>query len=72
MALPKSLSYAAMMVVVDHNSTKGIILYPCIEKTDAIRTANLYLKYVYQRFGLPDTFLFDRGPQFDFQVLKKL
>ena len=71
-ALPKSLSYDAMMVVVDHDSTKGVILCPCTEKTDAIGTANLYLKYVYRRFGLPDTFLSDRGPQFDSQVLKEL
>lgn len=60
------------MVVVDHDSTKGVILCPCMDKIDAIATGKLYHRQVYRRFGLPDIFLSDRGPQFDFHVLQEL
>lgn len=70
--LPESKGYNALMVVVDHDSTKGVILCPCTEKIDAIGTAKLYHKQVYRQFGLPDKFLTDRGPQFDSKVMKKL
>jgi deoxyuridine 5'-triphosphate nucleotidohydrolase len=71
-ALPQSDGYTALMVVVDHDSTKGAIFIPCIKKTDALETAELYYKHVFKRFGWPDKFLFDRGPQFDSLVLKEL
>lgn len=70
--LPASNGYNAQMVVVDHDSTKGVILCPCTEKIDAIGTAKLFHRYVYRRFGLPDVFLSDRGPQFDSKVMKEL
>lgn len=57
------------MVVVDHDSTKGVILCPCTDKIDALGTAKLYHKQVYRRFGLPDKFLMDRGPQFNSKVM---
>lgn len=71
-ALPLSSGYSSLMVVVDHDSTKGVILCPCTEKIDAIGTARLYHEQVYRRFGLPDKFISDRGPQFDSLVLKEL
>jgi hypothetical protein len=71
-ALPKSDGYTALMVVVDHDSTKGAIFISCTEKTDALKTAELYYKHVFKRFGWPDKFLSDRGPQFDSLVLKEL
>jgi hypothetical protein len=46
-----------LMVVVDHDSTKGAIFIPCTEKTDTLETAELYYKYVFKRFGWPDKFL---------------
>lgn len=60
------------MVVVDHDSMKGVILCPCTEKTDAFSIAKLYHKHIYRQFGLPDVFLSDRGPQFDSKVMKEL
>lgn len=60
------------MVVVDHNSTKGVIICPCTEQIDAIGTAKLYHKHVFRRYGLPDVFLSDRGPQFASQVMQEL
>lgn len=70
--LPASKGYNALMVVVDHDSTKGVILCPCTDKIDALGTAKLYHKQVYRRFGLPDKFLTDRGPQFDLKVMREL
>jgi hypothetical protein len=58
--------------VVNHDSTKGAIFIPCTEKTDALEMAELYYKHVFKRFGWPDKFLSDRGPQFDSLVLKEL
>jgi hypothetical protein len=71
-ALPQSDGYTALMVVVNHDSTKGAIFIPCTEKTDALETAELYYKHVFKRFGWPDKFLSNRGPQFDSLVLKEL
>jgi hypothetical protein len=71
-ALPQSDGYTVLMVVVDHDSTKGAIFIPCTEKTDALKTAELYYKHVFKRFGWLNKFLSDRGPQFNLLVLKEL
>jgi len=60
------------MVVVDHGSTKGVISIPCNKTIDATLTAQNYIDHVYQRFGLPDSFLSDRGPQFSSQVFREM
>ena len=60
------------MVVVNHDATKGVILIPCTKNVDAMQTATLFHEHVFKRFGLPDKFLSDRGPQFDSQVLREL
>ena len=70
--LPISESYDAIMVVVDHGSSKGGIYTPCNETIDAIGTADLLLRNVYRRFGMWDSILSDRGPQFASQVMKEL
>ena len=66
--LPESNGYNALYVVVDHDLTKAIVLIPYIKTIDAIRTARLYHDHVYQRFGLPNRIISDRGPQFSSQV----
>lgn len=45
--------YDSLMVVVDHNISKGVILIPYQKTIDAITTARLYHENVYRRFGLP-------------------
>lgn len=62
--LPKSNGYDSVMVVVDHGLTKGVILLPTTKKHTADATAQLLLDNLYKRFGLPDKFISDRGPQF--------
>jgi hypothetical protein len=56
-ALPQSDGYIVLMVVVDHDSTKGAIFISCTEKMDALETAELYYKHVFKRFGWLDKFL---------------
>ena len=60
------------MVVVDHNSTKGVILCPCNKTIDTIGTADLVLENIYKRFGLPNIMISDRGPQFASRVFKEM
>jgi len=56
----------AIMVVVDHGLTKGIVLIPTSEKgLTAEKTAELFIAFVYKHFGIPDKLISDHGPQFD-------
>ncbi|THG92792.1 hypothetical protein EW145_g8584, partial [Phellinidium pouzarii] len=70
--LPLSNSFDSLMVIVDHDSSKGIILCPCNKTIDALGTALLYHQNVYRRFGLPKRIISDRGPQFASHVFQTL
>src|SRR6202023_693680 len=70
--LPISDGYDSLMVMVGHGSTKGVISIPCTKTIDAITTAQNYINHVFRRFGLPDSFLSDRGPQFSSQVFREI
>ena len=70
--LPICKGFDSLMVVVDHGSTKGVISIPCTKTIDATLTAQNYIDHVYKRFGLPNSFLSDRGPQFNSQVFKEM
>ena len=67
-----SEGFDSIMVVVDHGSTKGVILEPCTKTIDATSTGTILLNTVYQRYGLPDTSISDRGPQFASQAFREL
>ena len=65
----------AIMVVVDHGLTKGVILTPCSKTLTMEGAANILLDNLYKRFGLPDSIISDRDPRFaakTFQELFKL
>ena len=62
--LPLSWGFDSILVVVDHSLTKGVILLPCNKMITAEQVAELLLEHLYKRFGLPDEFISDRGPQF--------
>jgi hypothetical protein len=70
--LPESDGFDALMVVVDHGLTKGVILIPCNKTVDAIGAATLYLDYVYKRFGLSDKLISDRDLRFGSQLFQEL
>ena len=50
--------------MVDQGLSKGVILCPCNKMIDAEGTIKLYINNVFIQFGLPDTIISDRGPQF--------
>jgi hypothetical protein len=51
--LPESNHFTALLVIVDHNLFKGVILIPCTKEETALTTAELYHQHVYRRYGLP-------------------
>jgi transposase InsO family protein len=57
--------------VVDHGLTKGVVYTPCTKKIDALGTAQLFISHIWKRFGLPDTIISDRGPQFASKVFQE-
>ena len=52
----------AIMVVVDHGLTKGVVLTPCSKTLTHEGAGNILLNHVYKRFGLPDSIISDRDP----------
>ena len=70
--LPTSEGFNSIMVVVDHGSTKGVILESCNKNIDATGTRTILLNTVYQRYRLPDKSISDRGPQFASQAFREL
>ncbi|THG98615.1 hypothetical protein EW145_g7397 [Phellinidium pouzarii] len=70
--LPLSNSFDSLMVIVDHDSSKGITLCPWNKTIDALGTALLYHQNVYRRFRLPKRIISDRGPQFASHVFQTL
>ena len=53
-----------IFIVVDQGLSKGVILCPCNKTINADETTKLYIDNVFIQFGLPDTIISDRGPQF--------
>ena len=63
----------SIIVVVDYGLSKGVVLVPTTKLgLMAEQTAQLFLEHVYSHFGLPDSALTDRGPQFDSEFWQKL
>lgn len=70
--LPLSHGFDTCLIVVDHNSTKGVIIIPCVKSVNAIETSKLLHQHMYKQFGLPERTISDRGPQFASIVMKEL
>jgi hypothetical protein len=65
--------FDSIMVTVDHGLSKGVVLVPTTKLSlTAERTAQLYFDNVYACFGLADSILTDRGPQFDSEFWQEL
>ena len=62
--LPEVRGKDSILVVVDHGLTKGVIIIPCSKTIDAMGIAKLFFSHVFKRFGLHDSLISDRGPQF--------
>ena len=70
--LPESHGYDSLMVMADHDSTKGVILAPCNKTIDALGATQLIHQNLYKQFGLPSKIISDRGPQFAGKVFQEL
>ena len=70
--LPPSSGFDSVMVMVDHGLMKGVILAPCQKTIDAAGIAQLFFDFVFKHFGLHDTLISDRGPQFASAFAKEL
>ena len=70
--LPASQGFDALLVVVDHDCTKALILIPCNTTISAVGTAKLLFEHVFRRFGLPKKIISDRGPQFAGRTFRAL
>ena len=66
--LPPSNGFDSLMVMADHDATKGVILSPCTKTIDALGTTQLIHRDLYKRFGLPSRIITNRGPQFSANV----
>ena len=62
--LPESNRYNTLYIGVNHDLTKTIVLILCTKTINTIGTARLYHDNIYQRFGLSNRIISDRGPQF--------
>src|SRR5271168_4674054 len=70
--LPNSNRYDSILVVVDQGLSKGVILCPCTKTITSEDTGQPLLDNLYKRFGLPDTIISDRGPQFAAKAFREL
>jgi len=66
--LPESEGFNAVEVVMCR-STKTVVLIPTVKKIDSDGTVDLLFNNVYRRYGLWDSMISDRGPQFAGKVL---
>ena len=62
--LPEVCGKDSILVVVNHGLTKGVIIIPCSKTVNAMGIAKLFFSHVFKRFGLHDSLISDRGPQF--------
>ncbi|KAF8641354.1 hypothetical protein AX16_010026 [Volvariella volvacea WC 439] len=69
--LPKSRGFDALLVIMDHGNTKGMILNPCRKDNTAEETAELIHTSLYRRYGLPRKIISNRGTQFAAQVFRE-
>ena len=64
MGLPPSTGFDSLLVMVNHRLSKGVILTPCNKTIDTKGVAKLFFQHVFLHFGLHDSLILDRGPQF--------
>ncbi|QRW23803.1 Retrotransposable element Tf2 protein [Rhizoctonia solani] len=69
--LPKDGSNDSILVIVD-SFTKYVILVECSKKLKAPELADLFLRHIWKRFGMPEKTVSDRGRVFNNKFLKAL
>jgi len=71
MKLPLAQEYDAILVVVDRFTKMGQFI-PTTEKTSVEGLTCLFRDNVWKLYGLPDSIISDRGPQFIAGIMKEL
>ena len=69
--LPKSHGFDSIWVCCDR-FTKMSHLVPCHETITAAETAELFQKYIFCHYGLPEQLITDRVPQFTAGIFRSL
>jgi hypothetical protein len=70
--LPVSKGFDSILTITDHDCTKMAIFIPCNESISAEGVADLYLRKVFPRFGLPSKVISDRDPRFISKFMREL
>ena len=70
--LPESVGYDSILTITDHDCTKMLIAIPCRETIMAEGVAELFLRQIFPRFGLPSEIISDRDPRFVSKFMKEL
>jgi hypothetical protein len=70
--LPISKGFDSILTITDHDCTKMAIFIPCNESINAEGVADLYLRKVFPRFGLPSKVISDRDPRFISKFMREL
>ena len=70
--LPKSRGYNSIITIVDHGCSRGAIFLPCNDTITGPQVAQLYHRYVYPWYGLPNKVISDRDPRFTSNFTKAL
>ena len=70
--LPESAGFDSILTIMDHDCMKMLITIPCRETIMAEGVAELFLRQVFPRFGLPSKIISDRDPRFISKFMKEL
>src|SRR5215813_9903742 len=70
--LPPDDGYDAILSIVDHGLTKGIILTATKKTATADDIAEILIKKVFSKYGTPDKIISDRDPRFAAKSMQKL
>ena len=70
--LPESAGYDSILTITDHDCTKMLIAIPCREMIMAEGVAELFLRQIFPRFGLPSKIIRNRDPRFVSKFMKEL
>src|SRR5690349_19406655 len=70
--LPPDDGYDAILSIVDHGLTKGIILTATRKTATADDIAEILIEKVFSKYGTPNKIISDRDPQFAAKSMQKL
>ena len=70
--LPMVNGLDSLLVIVNQELTKGVILIPCSKTITVEQVATLLMDNLYKQFGLPNKIISDRGPQFASKSFREL